>query len=189
MKYPCPIKLLSCHTLRTEAVSEESWTGSRQSSSKGTTKRVVWTHPKRPVIYHINGNSEVHDLDKPSISQVVGDWLTEVQNLLGIVEPLTSHDIRRGAAFEASSQPGCDSKVALERAREVLGHSYQSLLDRTTEKIRLNRDGRHVEEEGLQSNPAPYYGHTSHHCEYLPVSKDRQSRKSASTMALIRTEW
>ncbi|KAJ0154816.1 Uncharacterized protein HZ326_2807 [Fusarium oxysporum f. sp. albedinis] len=48
VKYPCPIKLLSCHALRTEAVSEESWTGSRQSSSKGTTKRVFGHIPRDP---------------------------------------------------------------------------------------------------------------------------------------------
>ncbi|KAI1867821.1 uncharacterized protein JN550_006962 [Neoarthrinium moseri] len=130
----CPIKLVLIHALRVGAVQETSWDQLRQNTWARRSKRVVWTHPKRPVICAMGGTSRKLNLDTPSPADAAGAMLREASKAAGLLTPVTPHDIRRGAAKEMAHIGGAAASMSIEAARLALGHSYGAMKAGITER-------------------------------------------------------
>ncbi|KAG8675064.1 hypothetical protein FPOAC2_01107 [Fusarium poae] len=113
----CPIKLLLCHALRTEAVEENSWEELRQVSKERPRKQVLWTYIKRPVICALsNSSQEVLKLGEPSNTSSAILVFNEDAKCVGLLTNLIPHDIRRGTARELAHLRDSNVRVAVEQA-------------------------------------------------------------------------
>ncbi|KAM0440829.1 hypothetical protein ACHAPT_000130 [Fusarium lateritium] len=130
----CPLKLLLCHALRTGAVHETSWAELRQASKERPNKRVIWAHPKRPVICAIAGNSKKLLLDKPSPVGAGLAVLRQAAQLTGLLAKVRTHDIRRGAARQSAHLQNAIAGYAVEQGRIAIGHSIKARDSGATEE-------------------------------------------------------
>lgn len=119
----CPIKLLLVHALRHGAVAETSWDELRRNTWARRSKRVIWSHPQRPVLCDMGGR--IMNLDKPSPRRAANAALQETVIESGLLNKIIPHDLRRGAARELAA---LDSSLGqnLELARRAMGHSVQT---------------------------------------------------------------
>jgi hypothetical protein len=129
----CPLKLLLVHALRTGAVAEKSWDELKRVTKSRWSKKVVWAHPKRPVICAIDAEDGTLHLDQPSPVSAAADFLEDAGQKAGALARLSPHDIRRGGALEAKLLLK-HRAVGLEAARKLLGQTRKAMLAGATMK-------------------------------------------------------
>ncbi|KAH4319368.1 hypothetical protein HBI00_251520, partial [Parastagonospora nodorum] len=86
-------------------------------------------YPERPVLCALKHRK--FQYDKGASTQLLRETLNEAAQLSGITQRLVTHDIRRGAALEASQLP---PRRNMEGAAEALGHSNFALMSGVTAK-------------------------------------------------------
>ncbi|TPX13777.1 uncharacterized protein E0L32_005721 [Thyridium curvatum] len=121
----CPIKLLLIYALRTGAVDATSWINLRRDLSSRRIQKLPWKYPHRPVICASIRPGQL-DLDEPAGSGMMIKHIRLAAEAAGILKAVIPHDLRRGAAYEATLLKKSIRHGANEAARSVLGHSLNS---------------------------------------------------------------
>ncbi|KFY24325.1 hypothetical protein V493_05304 [Pseudogymnoascus sp. VKM F-4281 (FW-2241)] len=128
----CPIKLLLILALRSgnidAAVSIEQVIAKAQSRRD---RKVIWKNPLQPVVCAITPQGAALQLNKPAHRTQISRNIADGGLLAGVLAPLTSHDLRRGAARDIANMKHSFKGLATEAIATVLGHSKKA-YDRGT---------------------------------------------------------
>ncbi|EAT82046.1 hypothetical protein SNOG_10652 [Parastagonospora nodorum SN15] len=124
-----PLKLLLAHALRHDCFYHTTAEDVVQEALTQRDGVFRWKYPERPVLCALKHRK--FQYDKGASTQLLRETLNEAAQLSGITQRLVTHDIRRGAALEASQLP---PRRNMEGAAEALGHSNFALMSGVTAK-------------------------------------------------------
>lgn len=124
----CPIKLLLIQALRTGHVAHASIDSLLQSLLLIPNRRVQWTNQSDPVFPAISTSGVFLDFTSPAGLHQVGRTVKVAGLLAGILTPLVTHDVRRGASRDVAKLPSEAVKgIASPTVAKTLGHNYKTL--------------------------------------------------------------
>jgi len=119
------------HALRTAAV--EGATTMQEAIDRALRRKdrtIQWKHPDRPILPRFTGDGHL-DLQSAAATNQLRLTLNEAAKLSGLAKRLRIHDIRRGAARDASRLP---QQSSISNAQDELGHSNASTDAGTTKE-------------------------------------------------------
>jgi len=122
----CPLRLLLVYALRVGAVAATSYDALLDEVRGRRDGRLPWAHPEWPVVCFRSGNGG-HLVPDVSVSILqLNDTIRALAGQAGIIESLSSHDLRRGAAKDLSQLPEAKLGSATVYVAEQLGHSEKA---------------------------------------------------------------
>lgn len=122
----CAVKLLVILALRFGNVHGTTLQEVLVHTSKRVDRTVQWTHPNRPVLCQMPRGNSMLTLDTPAPSTQLGRSLKEMALVGGVIDPVTSHDIRRGAMRDTAHLNRTVAGVESACAALVGGHTKMS---------------------------------------------------------------
>jgi hypothetical protein len=128
-----PVKLLLALTLRTGAVEVNSIDQLITDTLARPDRTIQWKHPQWPLHPQFYAHGSGVKSDKPAFVVQFTKSLQAAATTAGIDVKLRAHNIRRGAAREASKLPSTGTQ-GLEGARTLLAHSHGTMLRGVTEE-------------------------------------------------------
>lgn len=128
-----PVKLLLALALRTGAVKATSIDQLITDTLARSDRTVQWAHPEWPLHPQFYAHGSGVKPDRPAFVLQFTNSLQAAAATAGIDVKLRAHDIRRGAARDASKLPSTSTQ-GLEGARVLLAHSHGSMLSGVTEE-------------------------------------------------------
>ncbi|KAK5256924.1 hypothetical protein LTR16_002062 [Cryomyces antarcticus] len=121
----CPVKLLLIVALRIGVTSETSIDDVIANAEKRVDKKIIWAYPEWPVQPRFKAwGSGVHE-DQPASSIQFRANLIEAAGLAGIVDGVTTQDVRRGSARDVAYLPSLQYP-SVDAAASSLGHTEAS---------------------------------------------------------------
>ncbi|KAK4956110.1 hypothetical protein LTR66_013382 [Elasticomyces elasticus] len=120
-----PVKMFIIYAIRTGDVPETDWNTLIHSMSRRPSKTLIWSDPTLPVFraYGKNGACLLSDA-APANQQLQN--LREAADLVGLIEPLWTHDLRRGAAQDIANLRSPIPGHSDEPTRRALGHTHKA---------------------------------------------------------------
>ncbi|KAK4997293.1 hypothetical protein LTR66_003268 [Elasticomyces elasticus] len=134
-----PVKILIAYAIRTGDLPETNWTTLLYNVSHRKSKALIWSDPNQPVFRAYIPNKGGIDFSKPAGVHQQRYALREASDLVGMMQRPWSHDLRRGAAQDLSHLSVKIPGLALDNARDALGHTYKAITDGITEDYRGRR--------------------------------------------------
>ena len=128
-----PVKMLLTLTLRTGTVHTTSIDQLIADTLAGPDRTVQWIHPDRPLHPQFQGAGSSVKHSQPAGTQQFNRILQVVAETANIKVDLVPHDIRCGAARDASRLPPTGTQ-GIEGARTLSAHSYGTMFSGVTEE-------------------------------------------------------
>lgn len=123
----CPIKLLLVLALRTGAVAETRIESLLSNVTARASRRVVWKHPKRPVLAKFAVKGSWLLLDEAASNHHMVGVVHTVSRIAGLLRYVHPHDFRRGSARDLSHLPRSALKDAnIQAVGRGMGHDVRS---------------------------------------------------------------
>lgn len=125
----CPIKLLLIQALRTGHVAHTSIDSLLGSLLLIPNRTVQWTNNQSDPVFPAIAHGTFLDFTSPAGLHQVGRTVKAAGLLAGILTPLVTHDVRRGASRDVAKLPSEEAirGVASPTVAKSLGHNYRSL--------------------------------------------------------------
>ena len=119
-----PVRLLLIYALRLGVVAATSWRNILQQTITSPGGNVQWTTPSSPVLFGLASRSTRVVLTRAAPTNQQLRILRDAANLIGMIVPPITHDLRRGAAKDLSAlSQTIHNETA---ARRGLGHSHRT---------------------------------------------------------------
>jgi hypothetical protein len=169
-----PLKLLLVHALRQDAV--QGATTAEQAAQQALARRdnlIAWKYPERPILCSLPAHK--FDFARGAKPQQLLDTLREAATLSGIGQILITHDIRRGAASDATQ---LRPRRTMELAAQALDHSGASFAKGITGKY-AGYETKSTFGDRLRVEPSDHFGLQNIDTRSLPSTGKR--RKVART--------
>lgn len=128
----CPVKMLLIIALRTGVTHGASIEDVLSYAVTRVDRGIKWMHPDRPVFFAMAG--KMPDLTD-SLSVTTGiHALQRMARCAGLLDHVTTHDIRRGALREVAHMPNRLIGTSCSMAANIAGHSHSAMAKGVTKK-------------------------------------------------------
>ncbi|KAK5017462.1 hypothetical protein LTR16_001321 [Cryomyces antarcticus] len=121
----CPVKLLLIVALRLGVTSETSIDDVIANAEKRVDKKIIWAYPEWPVQPRFKSKGSGVHKDQPASTLQFRTNLIEAAGLAGIIDGVTTQDLRRGSARDVAYLPNLQYP-SINAAASSLGHTRAS---------------------------------------------------------------
>lgn len=119
----CPVTWLIVLALRTGAVEQTSIEDLQSATDATYNKTIIWQFPERPVVCAFRAFGCMLDLEQPATNIQLLKSLRQGCDLIGMLQSVVTHDLRRGAAAELAHMPGDLPGASTVGAARMLSHT------------------------------------------------------------------
>ncbi|OHE93642.1 hypothetical protein CORC01_11045 [Colletotrichum orchidophilum] len=125
----CPLRWILVLALRVGQVKQRSYEtlheACKNSLATPLNGEIVWENPQWPLLGAFTIGLNLIQFDKPAGVQQIGTTLRQAADLVGMVIPPVTHDIRRGAAADLAAA-NLDSQASTTHVGRRLNHTTSS---------------------------------------------------------------
>ena len=130
----CPIKLILALALRVGNVAGASIEEVLIKARQRRDKSILWLRADQPLIPAVHRWGALLILDTPAGSSTLSRILAKAGKKSGILGHITSHDLRRGSAFDGAQAKERPTGYANPELARSLGHSRQAFSTGITDQ-------------------------------------------------------